>query len=266
MIRRATCPICSSASASTGGCRTSRIEGHRILRRRAHRPLRSAAGRGPAPPRDRHHQGALPAGECREDRRRPEGRAHRLPRQPLRQPGGPAALDRGRRLARARPARSKDRHRAGLGKWRETAERRRHGAHPARPAGGGRREGGGLRCYISRMVANLLVACTGACLFAAFSMDPAVEDDSRILLSCAGTLVTAGQPAAGSRIETDAAVDLDRGSVSGFGLGRVPIVYVTQSMIGFTSRRWKARSTAAPATRPWPSTERTPGPRSCRWT
>ena len=53
--------------------------GDRRLRRRADRPLRAAAGRGRAPAEDRLHQGAVPPGQCREARRRAEGRGHPVP-------------------------------------------------------------------------------------------------------------------------------------------------------------------------------------------
>jgi hypothetical protein len=57
----------------------SRYRGDRCLRRRTDRPLRAAADRGEAPPEDRLHQGALPQGQCREARRRAEGRRHPFP-------------------------------------------------------------------------------------------------------------------------------------------------------------------------------------------
>ena len=58
---------------------------HRGLRGRADRPLRAAAGRGRASAADRRHQVAVPARQCGEDRGRPEGRGHLVPRQYVRQ-------------------------------------------------------------------------------------------------------------------------------------------------------------------------------------
>ena len=70
--------------------------------RRDRRPLRpAAAGSGPAD-EARRHQGALPQGECRKARRRPEGRDARLPQQFIRQPDGAGEV--GRRAKARSPA------------------------------------------------------------------------------------------------------------------------------------------------------------------
>ncbi len=53
----------------------------RILRRRDGRPFWPATGGSRAPVADRRHQGALPSGQCREDRGRPEGRGGDVPRE-----------------------------------------------------------------------------------------------------------------------------------------------------------------------------------------
>ena len=73
--------------------------GDRCVRRGADRPFRPAAGRGPAPPEDRLHQGALPAGQCRKARRRAEGRRHPFPQERIRRSGRPRALHRRAGLA-----------------------------------------------------------------------------------------------------------------------------------------------------------------------
>ena len=77
--------------------------GDRGVRRGAGRPLRAAAGGGRASAQDRRHQGAVPAGQCREGRGRAEGRGAVVPRQHLRQSGRADRLHRqaGRRGARA---------------------------------------------------------------------------------------------------------------------------------------------------------------------
>ena len=64
---------------------------------RDRRPLRPAAAGSRAPDEARADQGALPQGECRKARRRPEGRDPRLPRQRLRQPDRPGEVGDARR-------------------------------------------------------------------------------------------------------------------------------------------------------------------------
>ncbi len=59
---------------------------HRRLRRRACRPLRRAARRGEAPDRRGGDQGSGQAGGPAAARRRPQGRRHHLPQEPVRQP------------------------------------------------------------------------------------------------------------------------------------------------------------------------------------
>ena len=84
----------------TGGRGRDRRDG-----RRNHRPLRPAAARGRPPDEARHDQGALPQGERREARGRPEGPHPRIPRQVLRQPDGAGQMGRRARRARARAPR-----------------------------------------------------------------------------------------------------------------------------------------------------------------
>ncbi len=63
------------------------------LRRRTDRPLRPAAGRSAASVRDRGDQAAGAGGGRGEDRRRSQGRHHRLPQQSLRQSGRADPVD-----------------------------------------------------------------------------------------------------------------------------------------------------------------------------
>ncbi len=107
--------------------------------------FRSAAGRGPSPPRTGDDQGALPPRQCREGRRRAEGRGHRLPRQPLRQPGRPDGLDRAAEgsLAKVRP----DQKVVIMRDWDDPAKRlegHRSADDRPRPTGGAGGEGGGV--------------------------------------------------------------------------------------------------------------------------
>ena len=98
--------------------------GHRGVRGRADRPLRPAAARDRAPPADRRHQAALPAGQRAKARRRPQGRGPCLPRQQLR---------------RARPADPADRPEQGPDARPSRPQAGGHAGHqePRRPAQGG---------------------------------------------------------------------------------------------------------------------------------
>lgn len=84
------------------------------------------------------------------------------------------------------------------------------------------------------MVASLVHACAGACLTLASGGEAPVEPMERIFLSCSGTLAAAD---AGKRdpVITNAIVDLARHAVYGFGMGAVPITYVTRGEVWFTS-------------------------------
>ncbi len=71
--------------------RLAEIEDERdieVVRRRARRPLRPAAGGGRVSAADRRDQIAVPARQCREDRSRPERRGAGVPRQHFRQSRG----------------------------------------------------------------------------------------------------------------------------------------------------------------------------------
>ncbi len=57
--------------------------------RRTDRPLRPPAAGGRPAAEGGGDQGPVPRGQCRQDRRRAQGRGGQLPRRPLRQPGGP---------------------------------------------------------------------------------------------------------------------------------------------------------------------------------
>ena len=114
----------------------------RRLRRRAGRPLRPAAGGGRAPAQDRRHQGAVPARQCREDRRRAEGRGARLPRQHLRQSGGARRLHPRAGTRRARAARHEGRVLRRVGAAGGPPEG--HGGDPAPARGHGRAGQGGV--------------------------------------------------------------------------------------------------------------------------
>jgi len=84
------------------------------------------------------------------------------------------------------------------------------------------------------MVVNLIRACAGACLTIASSGEtPSVPPD-RIFLSCTGTLVAA-DAGKGDPIITNAIVDLGRHAVYGFGMGVIPIAYVTLAEVSFAS-------------------------------
>ena len=94
-----------AARALSPACRDRGRARDRGLRRRDGRPLRPAAGGSRAPVADRRHQGALPPGQCREDRGRPEGRGGDVPREHLRQSGAPGRLHPRRGRARCGPTR-----------------------------------------------------------------------------------------------------------------------------------------------------------------
>ena len=84
------------------------------------------------------------------------------------------------------------------------------------------------------MVASLIRACAGACLTIASSGEAPVEPPDRIFLSCKGTLV-ATDAGKGDPIITNAIVDLGRHAVYGFGMGVIPIAYVTRAEVSFAS-------------------------------
>ena len=69
------------------------------------------------------HQGALPQGECRKARRRPQGRDARLPQQCLRQPDRAGEVGGRARLARPRPPRHAHRRRRRFREARRPARR-----------------------------------------------------------------------------------------------------------------------------------------------
>ena len=76
----------TAAAASTAACRRSRTDEEiEAMGAEIDRPLRAAAAGGRPADEARGDQGAVPARQCREGRRRPEGRHARLPRQFLRQ-------------------------------------------------------------------------------------------------------------------------------------------------------------------------------------
>ena len=84
------------------------------------------------------------------------------------------------------------------------------------------------------MVANLVRVCAGACLTIASSGEAPVGQADRIFLSCTGTLVTA-DAGKGDEVITNAVVDLPRHAVFGFGMGTIPIEYVTLREVSFAS-------------------------------
>ncbi|MBN8995644.1 MAG: hypothetical protein J0H94_10475 [Rhizobiales bacterium] len=84
------------------------------------------------------------------------------------------------------------------------------------------------------MVASLIRACAGACLTIASSGEAPVEPPDRIFLSCRGTLVAA-DAGKSDPIITNAIVDLGRHAVYGFGMGAIPIAYVTVGEVSFAS-------------------------------
>lgn len=66
----------------------------------------------------------------------------------------------------------------------------------------------------------------------------ATEAAGRFLLSCNGAMATDGSPRADRndptrQVMASAVIDLDTGSVNGFGVGAVAVVTVTPGMIGF---------------------------------
>ena len=117
------------------------IEG---VRRRTGRPLRAAARGGRAPAQDRRHQGAVPQGQCREDRDRPEGRGAAIPRQHLRQSGRPDRLHQQAGRVGPRAARHEGRAVLRLGEARAAPARHHGGA--AQPGAHRRAGESGVRC------------------------------------------------------------------------------------------------------------------------
>ena len=131
MIPETMSPTCRCGSRSIAGSPRSRTSARSRLRRRADRPLRPAAGGGRASAADRRHQGAVPARQCREDRRRPEGRGHLVPRQYVRQSGRARRLHPRAGPRRARAPRHEGRVLRRLGEARAAAQG--HDADPAQP-------------------------------------------------------------------------------------------------------------------------------------
>jgi hypothetical protein len=84
------------------------------------------------------------------------------------------------------------------------------------------------------MVANLVSACAGVCLTIASSGEMPAEPADRIFLSCTGTLLAA-DAGKGDPVITNAIVDLGRHAVFGFGMGTIPIAYVTLGEVSFNS-------------------------------
>jgi hypothetical protein len=84
------------------------------------------------------------------------------------------------------------------------------------------------------MAAALIRACAGACLAMASSGEAPVEPMARIFLTCEGTLIAA-DAAKGNPVTTNAVVDFGRHAVYGFGMGAVPIIYVTLGEVAFRS-------------------------------
>ena len=93
---------------------------------------------------DRRHQGAVPQGQRREDRDRPEGRGAAIPRQHLRQSGRPDRLHQQAGRVGPRAARHEGRAVLRLGEARATPARHHGGA--AQPGAHRRAGESGLRC------------------------------------------------------------------------------------------------------------------------
>jgi hypothetical protein len=86
------------------------------------------------------------------------------------------------------------------------------------------------------MIPRVLIAGVAAiCAFAAHANTVATQDDLALTLNCAGLMFTGTNGATESRITTRGLIDIEHKRAGGFGVGRVPVAYVSASEVRFGS-------------------------------